>query len=243
MTEPNYKDKLYSSYISTGQTANDYNSKKMFSKRKYSHTKIIKRYLPKNKKSKIIDLGCGHGSLIHFTKLAGYKNVKGIDLSQEEVNLAHELGIPEIQQGNIVDFLSSTQEKFDAIFLMDVLEHIESSDAIILLEKINNVLNPGGRLILHVPNGEGLFGMRIRYGDFTHENAFTLKSLKQILTSTGYNNILGYEEKPIVHGFISLIRRLIWDVLTIRYRLLMMAETGLRSFILSQNLMVTAEKK
>jgi len=40
-----------------------------------------------------------------------------------------------------------------------------------------------------------------------------------------------------------LIRRLIWDVLTIRYRLLMMAETGLRSFILSQNLMVTAEKK
>lgn len=243
MTQPNFKDKLYNSYLSTGQSADDVNTKNLFSKRKTSHQHNINKHFPKNKNATILDLGCGHGSFIYFIKQAGYKNVTGIDVSKEEVDLAHQLGISEIKQIDIIAYLSSTINKYDVVLLMDVLEHIESNEVLDLLEKINNVLTPNGMLILHVPNGEGLFGMRIKYGDFTHENAFTLKSLKQILFATGYYEIKGYEDKPIVHNMISFLRRIIWQLFTIKYRLLLMAETGLKKFILSQNILVVAKKK
>lgn len=243
MTQPNFKDKLYNSYLSTGQSADDVNTKNLFSKRKISHQHNINKHFPKNKNATILDLGCGHGSFIYFIKQAGYKNVIGIDVSKEEVDLAHQLGISEIKQIDINEYLSSTTNRYDVVLLMDVLEHIESNKVLDLLEKINTILTPDGIMILHVPNGEGLFGMRIKYGDFTHENAFTLKSLKQILTATGYYEIKGYEEKPIVHNSISFMRRIIWQLFTIKYRLLLMAETGLKKFILSQNILVVAKKK
>ena len=240
--DKDFKEKLYASYLTTGQSANDLNTKEKFNSRKPYQQHIISNHFPKNKDVSIIDLGCGHGSFIYFIKQAGFKNVTGIDISQEEVDLAHQNGIKEIKQGDIETYLTSTKDRYDVILLMDVLEHLESQCAMDLLEKINNILNPKGKLILHVPNAEGLFGMRIRYGDFTHENAFTIKSLKQILNATGYCNINGYEEKPIIHNLKGFIRRLIWDIGTLKYRLLLMAETGLKSFILSQNILITAEK-
>lgn len=243
MTKSTFKDKLYNSYLSTGQSADDMNTKNIFSKRKVSHQHIINKHFPKNKNTTILDLGCGHGSFIYFIKHAGYKNVTGIDISREEVDMAHQLGITEVKQANIVEYLSTTENKYEVILLMDVLEHIESNEVLDFLEKINHVLVPNGILIIHVPNGEGLFGMRVKYGDFTHENAFTLKSLKQILSATGYVDVCGYEDKPIVHNVISLIRRIIWEMFTFKYRILLMAETGLKKFILSQNILVVAKRK
>jgi hypothetical protein len=50
----------------------------------------------------------------------------------------------------------------DAIFLMDILGLLEKHEVVDLLGLARNVLSDHGRLIVHVPNAEGLFGMRIR---------------------------------------------------------------------------------
>lgn len=101
----------------------------------------------------------------------------------------------------------------------------------------------GGRLIVHVPNAQGIFGMRVRYGDLTHERAFSPKSIKQLLRTAGFSNIQVFEDKPIVHGFASLCRRLLWTALTLVPRLLLLTESpSAESLALSQNILVTAVK-
>ena len=68
--------------------------------------------------------------------------------------------------------------------------------------------------------------MKIRYGDFTHELAFTPKSASQVFRVAGFREVRCFEDKPRVHGLTSLARRIIWDVGTLPSRLLLAAETG-----------------
>ena len=42
-----------------------------------------------------------------------------------------------------------------------------------IADAVQRALKPGGRWILHVPNGEALFGARMRYWDFLATGAFT----------------------------------------------------------------------
>ncbi len=238
----NWKTVLYERYVSTEQSSG---SRKLNVQRLSDlpqFKSIIDRYLPADRSIRIADLGCGYGPLVLCLKESGYTNVVGVDVSSEQVELARSLGLDNVREGGLVEYLQNTTHTFDVIFLMDVLEHLEKQEVVDLLELVSNVLTDNGRLILHVPNAEGLFGMRIRYGDFTHQVCFTPQSIRQVLLATGYSNVDVYEDKPLVHGVKSMARRLLWNVLTARERLLLIAETGASGHILSQNMLVVSDK-
>jgi len=44
------------------------------------------------------------------------------------------------------------KEKFNAVFLLDVLEHVSLTDGKLLLEKSYQLLDPDGKIIVTVPN-------------------------------------------------------------------------------------------
>jgi len=204
--------------------------------------RLIKMHLPAKRNLRIADLGCGYGQLLYFLKALGYRRLEGVDLSTEQVALAHRLGLPEVQHGDLMSFLSGKERAYDALFLMDVLEHLEMRDTIALLQSCWRALGDDGCLILHVPNAEGLFGMRVRYGDLTHETCFTPQSMRQLGLATGFRQIQAKEEKPVVHGLKSLARRALWSLFTLRERLLLLAETGSGGQVLSQNMLVIMHK-
>lgn len=147
-----------------------------------------------------------------------------------------------MREGSLGEYLQNTKHTFDVIFLMDVIEHLEKQEVVDLLDMARSVLADNGKLILHLPNAEGLFGMRVRYGDFTHQVCFTPQSIRQVLLATGYKCVEVYEDKPLVHGIKSMIRRFLWSLLTARERLLLIAETGSGGHILSQNMLVVTYK-
>lgn len=206
------------------------------------YLEIIDQHITKNKSARILELGCGHGALLFCLQEKGYKNTVGIDLSQEQVSLAKDIGIENIFCNSIDTYLAENNDKFDAIIMMDVLEHIEKEEILGLLDKVNNNLIEGGSLILHVPNAEGIFGMRIRYGDYTHISCFTSKSIHQVLSVCGFSGVNCYEEPPTVHGLKSLIRNILWKLLVFPYRLLLICETGVVRHLLSQNILVVCKK-
>jgi hypothetical protein len=76
----------------------------------------------------------------------------------------------------------------------------------------------------------------------THETAFTSQSIRQMLRVCGFESIEVFEERPIVHGLKSLVRLWLWRLLTLRERLLLLAETGSAAGVLSQNMLVVARK-
>lgn len=106
------------------------------------------------------------------------------------------------------------------------------------------MLRPGGRWIIHVPNGESPFFGSIRYGDLTHELAFTRTSLAQLLLASGFAEVRCFEDQPVVHGAKSALRWLLWRGFRGVLRLYIAAETGdaRGGHIFSQNLLAVARK-
>ncbi len=239
-----WRDRLFDGYVSSGQTGEvGTDAEKQFSPRQPYIQGLIRRHIPADRNSRILDAGCGSGAFLYFLRQAGYENLMGVDVSAEQVALAHGFGLTFVKQQDIRSCLASLAENsLDVLLLMDVLEHLTREELLDVLDGASRVLQHDGRCIAHVPNAAGLFGMGIRYGDLTHEIAFTPESARQVFTLTGFQQIRCFEEKPVVHGVVSSLRRLVWDLGTLPARLLLAAETGGVSFVLSQNMLVTAVK-
>lgn len=236
--------RLYASYVSSGQAigATSSHAEPVGAGARAYYRRIIRRHLPVDRNVRIVDLACGHGALIHCLKECGYLDVRGCDLSPQQVELAHSLGVKEVELMEMRQALKSSAQGFDVAFLMDVLEHLYKKELLDVLDDVHAGLVSGGTVVIHVPNAEGLHGMRIRYGDLTHELCFTQESIRQALQICGFSGIRCFEEKPVVRNLSSLIRRVLWDGLTLPARLRLLAETGVSGHILSQNLLVTARK-
>ncbi|MFZ2187711.1 MAG: class I SAM-dependent methyltransferase [Candidatus Moraniibacteriota bacterium] len=143
------------------------------------------------KEKHILDLGCGYGSFLYFLQSHGYKNVSGVDISTEEINICKKI-FPSFKfsQLDIFNFLKSANEKFDVIYLSHVLEHIKKDQLFDFLASVKNTLTDDGIFIIIVPNSSAYFNSAAnRYGDITHELGFNEISLRQLLMVAEFKNI------------------------------------------------------
>jgi cyclopropane fatty-acyl-phospholipid synthase-like methyltransferase len=193
--------------------------------------------------ARVLDVGCGSGELVGLLRQSGDRDVAGIDLSHEQVELARSRGLSGVEQADLVEYLGRHPASFDAIVAVDVLEHFDKPQVLPVLDMICSGLRPGGRLVARVPNTEGPFGARTRYADFTHGTAFTQRSIRQVLAATGFGVVSVYPTDPVAHGLPSLFRLGLWKLLAGLGRLYLGVETGVvRGHVLTQNLVVVAEK-
>ena len=94
------KKKIYESYFSSHYSSLDKKQNEIEYIKKSKHGKQFIEFLPSNTDIKIIDLGCGTGSLVSGLKNSGYKNVFGIDVSLENIEQG-KLADLDINQGEI----------------------------------------------------------------------------------------------------------------------------------------------
>jgi SAM-dependent methyltransferase len=242
ITGPDWKSRFYAAYVSSGQASDTGEAAEdLFRPRKAFLNHIIATHLPSDRTARIVDLGCGPGALLYFLEQAGYRNVAGVDVSEEQIAVAARLGISSASCATLEDFLAAQGDaSVDAVLAIDILEHFTRPEIMEMLAAVHRVLKPGGRCVAHVPNSDGLFGMRIRYGDFTHELALNPSSARQVFRVAGFREVRCFEDKPRVHGPASLVRRVIWDLGTLPSRLLLAAESGVTRAVLSQNMMIEA---
>ncbi|MFX1259628.1 MAG: class I SAM-dependent methyltransferase, partial [Promethearchaeota archaeon] len=98
-------------------------------------------FVPKYiKNGNILEIGCSYGGYLYQLQKIGW-NVKGIELNREAVNYAKRKLKLDVLNINIEDFKSET--KYDLIYLIMVLEHVESPMKI--LNKIFSLLKSGGK--------------------------------------------------------------------------------------------------
>ena len=78
-------------------------------------TEILLRYLD-NKKAKILDAGCGTGLVGHILFNKSYKNIVGIDFSQEMLNRALKKNVYQsLGLGDLTQKLDFEDDTFDAV--------------------------------------------------------------------------------------------------------------------------------
>lgn len=238
-----FRDKFYSSYNST-HTRNLYGDFSVVKKdsRAVAWKAYFLKYLDK-KNARILDIGCGDGSFLLWLTGLGFKKTEGIDISEEQISLALSIGVKNVFQGDLREFLKRSEEKYDIVFVRDVLEHFTKEEAFEVANLVFASLNLGGKIIIQTVNAENILWGRLRYGDFTHELAFTSESISQFLHVVGFNKIMIFPQRPVSHGIKSSIRLLLWYIFELKMRLYLLIETGTaKGSIFTQNIIVEAEK-
>lgn len=244
MADPDLRSRVYGRYASEGAPLPQADHHEALKSRAPYLVRLVGTHFPRDTDAVILDLGCGHGLLLHLARQAGYANIHGVDVSAEQVAEAARLGIAGVRQGDLVETLLGTpSDSHDVVVTFDVIEHFSISELLRLVDEVRRVLRPQGKWIIHCPNAESPFFGRIRYGDITHVQAFTPTSLKQLLLSSGFSAVSFYEDRPTVHGVRSAVRYALWSVFRAGLLLYLLSELGTTgSRIMSQNFLAVGVK-
>ncbi len=238
-----YRKELYNRYISTHTSHHDGKpSIEEFEQRCAVYRAQLARFIPQRKDIDVLDVGCGTGSVVWWLHSEGYHRAMGVDVSEEQIRAGKALGVENIERAELSEFLQDVKDRFHIIIARDVLEHMEKEELICVLRLCHRALKKDGRIIIQVPNGESPFFGRIRYGDFTHQLAFTRRSITQVLSSVGFRNIRVYPVRPAGTGLKTTMRALLWRFTELFYRALLFTEIGAEKTIVTQNILTVADK-
>jgi cyclopropane-fatty-acyl-phospholipid synthase len=138
---------------------------------------LICRKLELRPGMRLLDIGCGWGSLaIHAAREHG-ASVWGITLSEPQAELARrragEAGVGDRVEIRVMDYRDLREERFDAVASIGMVEHVGERRIDEYAARIEAVLEPGGRVLNHgitfvpsVPRGVH------RGGDFSNRYVF-----------------------------------------------------------------------
>jgi SAM-dependent methyltransferase len=127
----------------------------------------------------LAEVGCGHGLLQRQIESSYGKEVTGFDLNERALGQ----NVSQFSKVCCYDALHREphlRERFDAIFMFDVLEHI--SDERSFLDAVMFHLAPGGILIINVPAGQWAYSP---YDEAAgHLRRYSIQSLRKAAESS-----------------------------------------------------------
>lgn len=147
------------------------------------------------KKEAVLDIGCSSGNFGQELVERKQCIVDGVDIDEKDVKLAQK----KLRSAHVLNVEQDSLArlgKYDSILMMDVIEHLVNPTT--ALQKIANLLKPGGRLIFSVPNMAHIsVRLDLLLGDLdyrdigllddTHLHFYSEKTLLRILTAAGYS--------------------------------------------------------
>jgi 2-polyprenyl-3-methyl-5-hydroxy-6-metoxy-1,4-benzoquinol methylase len=169
-----------------------------------SYHKVLELFNKHTSGKTILDVGCGKGDFVYAGTQAGW-NVKGIELSQQAVNIAQKFFLPVKK----MDFFSSEIRKasYDVVTMFEVLEHLP--EPVNFIVRAAEIVKPGGLIYLTTPNYNS-FDRRLQGIDWPvihreHLTYFTPQILREIIIKNTNLIIIKSETRNIS---IQSIRRL-----------------------------------
>lgn len=94
---------------------------------------------------------CGQGDLVRLL-LADRYGAHGIDVSPEQVVIAHAAGLDRVSQGDYRDMLAGRRGESAAVTALDLPEHLTKDEVLDTFDRVTMALIPGGRFAARMPN-------------------------------------------------------------------------------------------
>lgn len=149
-----------------------------------------------------LDIGCGPGTFLGNFNVG--KDSIGLDLSAPQIDYANQIygTTNRFFETSSLEELIARGEKFDAISIIELVEHLPYSTVDQLLEQVSQLLTPSGYVILTTPNYRSLWPLielvvnslsRVSYKD-QHINKYTPGKLQRqmnALFDARVNTIVG----------------------------------------------------
>jgi SAM-dependent methyltransferase len=157
---------------------------------------ILRHWLPLEN-IRILDAGCGGGGYVEHLSALGAR-AEGIEFNADKVMgwTDKHPGDTRVRQGDLAH-LDYPDDSFDAVFLNEVLEHVQNEK--IILAEILRVTKPGGKLFLFSPN---------RFHPFETHGFFSKKTGRG--TGTARTFLLPYLPTRLLPPWLSPWARNYW---------------------------------
>jgi len=143
---------------------------------------LIKLQMPHSPTANVLEIGCGVGGNVELLSKSG--NYLGIDMHKAAIDYCSEK-FPQFnfKCARIEDIpLEFNSNKFDSIYILDVLEHLENE--VEILKTVKSYLKESGKILVTVPAFEFLWS---QHDNFVHHmRRYTKDSLRKILEESGY---------------------------------------------------------
>ncbi|RKE20313.1 cyclopropane-fatty-acyl-phospholipid synthase family protein [Streptomyces sp. TLI_171] len=151
---------------------------------------------------RLLDVGCGWGSLVlHAARHYGVRAV-GVSISTEQVALARErvaaAGLADRIEIRLQDYREVPDGPFDAISSVGMAEHVGSDQYLVYARHLYDLLAPGGRLLNHqiarrpLPPGEAY-----RLSPFIDRYVFPDGELSPVGTTVSRLEEAGFEVRDV----------------------------------------------
>jgi 2-polyprenyl-3-methyl-5-hydroxy-6-metoxy-1,4-benzoquinol methylase len=159
------------------------------------YDKLLTEFNKYKQTNKILDYGCGNGYFLERAQLQGW-NTFGIEYDKYASEQCVKKNITMIAENE-----SSLYEKFDIVFISEVIEHVISPKQVI--ETINKYLRKKGLLYITTPNFNSISRLIMKskwsaLGYPEHISYFTSFTIKELLLKSNFSI-----DKSRTHG-ISL---------------------------------------
>jgi len=175
----------------------------------------------------VLDLGCGTGQLCWVLGASGAREVVGVNVCKEEIDLARQRVDVKFEVRDILEYLHDVRDTtIDNIYALNIFEHLEKDYLISVLTQCARVLKTDGTVTAIVPNATSTFGGMTRYWDITHNLSFTPSSVNQLKNFCGFKRAEFKELGPKPHGIISGIRYILWQAIRICIMFRLLIETA-----------------
>jgi len=206
-------------------------------------------YIKQSKTAAYLDIGCGKGELvIHLARLG--MSAIGIDYAKTAIGICQDalkkekVAVKKLAQFKVANVtkLPFKDESIDAVFLLDVIEHLTKAETEETLNELTRVLKKGGKMIVHTNNkfferGTKLFIAAAYHGlkaflnpkkyfpktshpdhpyEYMHINYITPLWLAGRLHNLGFQTITEYlkpKSKGELQNYVDFTRRDSWKKL------------------------------
>lgn len=168
---------------------------------------VLPGALPADGGARILDVGCGTGLCGPILRPAASRLV-GVDLSARMLDKARDRGLYDVlAQAELVQFMTGTDERFDAVVSADVLCYI--GDLTEVFRAAANVLNPGGLFAFTVERQEDPGYRLTPSGRYVHGLDHLRSSARGLFRARTIDNVILRTEASVpVHGYLCMFQRL-----------------------------------
>lgn len=144
--------------------------------------RALARYVP-NADSRLLDVGCGTGYVLDLLTRRGYRAV-GLDMRPEGLRAYASTREPAPLVQAEATGCPLLQGTFDAVLLLDVVEHVEAPN---LIREVHRVLKPAGCALVSVPAMDWLWSYRDQAAG--HIQRFSRKRLTDLMVREGMHPV------------------------------------------------------
>jgi len=206
--------------------------KKIISKNNFTYFTILKNIqnilslIPKN--SKILDFGCGSGTLSFYLSSCGY-NLTGVDISPAVIKIAKKSAKQmksNVKLHTLKGFKRQMSKKYDLILCIEVIEHVKNDEQ--LLKEMRNCLKPGGYLYISTPSANAplyKLGLLNKFDkEVGHLRRYSTKNLIEKVMNSGLVIIQESKEEGIIRNSFFTLKLFGWMVRFIKGPIVIIVE-------------------